>query len=136
MDLCSKKIVGWAFGNSLTGDLVIRALQQALTQRGIPDDLTIHSDRGVQYSCHAYRNIIAKNNIVQSMSCKRNCYDNAVMESFLKTLKTELVHWERYATRDEAKKSIFEYVEIYYNRKRMHSSIGYMSPEEFKRTVN
>ena len=89
LDLCSKKIVGWAFGDSLVGNLVIRALQQAITQRGIQDDLIIHSDRGVQYSCHDYREIIVKRHIVQSMSGKGNCYDNAVMESFFKTLKTE-----------------------------------------------
>ena len=136
LDLCSKKIVGWSFGTKLTVDIVIQALNQAITRRCIKDDLIIHSDRGIQYACHDYKGLIAKNNFIQSMSGKGNCYDNAAMESFFKTLKTELVRWERYETRDEAKKSIFEYVEIYYNRKRMHSSLGYMSPEEFEKIIN
>ena len=136
LDLCSKKIVGWSFGNRLTGDLVIRALKQALTKRRVKYDIIIHSDRGIQYSCYDYKRLLEENNFIQSMSGKGNCYDNATMESFFKTLKTELVYWERYSTRDEAKKSIFEYIEIYYNRKRMHSSIGCMSPEEFERIQN
>ena len=136
LDLCSKKIVGWSFGNRLTRDLSIKALEQALKGRNIYGELILHSDRGIQYSCHDYTDLIAKNQIIQSMSGKGNCYDNAVMESFFKTLKAELVHWEKYATRDEAKKSIFEYIEVYYNRKRMHSSIGYMNPEEFESSMN
>jgi len=136
LDLCSKKIVGWSFCSGLTGDLTSRALKQAITKRGITNDLILHSDRGIQYSCHDYRNLVTKYNFVQSMSGKGNCYDNAVMESFFKTLKTELVYGQRYLTRDEAKKSIFEYIEVYYNRKRMHSALGYMSPEEFESLMN
>jgi len=136
LDLCSKKIVGWSMGCRLTRDLSIKALEQALKRRNIDGDLILHSDRGIQYSCHDYTDLIADNCLVQSMSGKGNCYDNAAMESFFKTLKTELVHWERYATRDEAKKSVFEYIEVYYNRKRMHSSIGYMNPVEFENSLN
>ena len=128
--------MGWSFCSGLTGDLTSRALKQAITKRGITNDLILHSDRGIQYSCHDYRNLVTKYNFVQSMSGKGNCYDNAVMESFFKTLKTELVYGQRYLTRDEAKKSIFEYIEVYYNRKRMHSALGYMSPEEFESLMN
>lgn len=136
LDLCSKKIVGWSMGCRLTRDLSIKALEQALKRRNIDGDLILHSDRGIQYSCHDYTDLITDNSLIQSMSGKGNCYDNAAMESFFKTLKTELVHWEKYATRDEAKKSVFEYIEVYYNRKRMHSSIGYMNPVEFENSLN
>lgn len=136
LDLCSKKVVGWSFSNRLTRDLSIKALKQALRGRNIAGDLILHSDRGIQYSCHDYTDLVNDNRFIQSMSGKGNCYDNAAMESFFKTLKSELVHWERYATRDEAKKSIFEFIEVYYNRKRMHSSIGYMSPVEFESSLN
>lgn len=136
LDLCSKKIVGWSMGCRLTRDLSIKALEQALKRRNIDGDLILHSDRGIQYSCHNYTDLITDNSLIQSMSGKGNCYDNAAMESFFKTLKTELVHWEKYATRDEAKKSVFEYIEVYYNRKRMHSSIGYMNPVEFENSLN
>ncbi len=135
MDLCSKKIVGWSFSDRLTRDLSIKALEQALKGRNVEGELILHSDRGIQYSCHDYVGLVRGNRLVQSMSGKGNCFDNAAMESFFKTLKTELIHWERYATRDEAKKSIFEYIEVYYNRKRMHSSIGYMSPVEFESSL-
>lgn len=136
LDLCSKKIVGWSFSDRLTRDLSIKALEQALKGRNISGELILHSDRGIQYSCNDYTNLFAGNSLIQSMSGKGNCYDNAVMESFFKTLKSELIRWERYATRNEAKKSIFEYIEVYYNRKRMHSSIGYMSPVEFESSLN
>ena len=128
--------MGWFFSNRLTGDITVRALKQAITKRGITNDLILHSDRGIQYSCHDYRSMVTKYNFVQSMSGKGNCYDNAVMELFFKTLKTELVYGQTYLTRDEAKKSIFEYIEVYYNRKRMHSALGYMSPEEFESVMN
>jgi transposase InsO family protein len=136
LDLCSKKIVGWSFSERLTKDLSINALEQALKGRSINGELILHSDRGIHYSCYDYTDLVAGNNIIQSMSGKGNCYDNAVMESFFKTLKSELIRWEKYTTRDEAKKSIFEYIEVYYNRRRMHSSIGYMSPVEFESSLN
>jgi transposase InsO family protein len=136
LDLCSKKIVGWSMSERLTHKLVTKALEQAMLRRDIKDVLILHSDRGSQYASHDYTHLLAENNFIQSMSSAGNCYDNAVMESFFKTLKTELVYWQDYKTRNDAKKSIFEYIEIYYNRKRMHSSIGYMSPEEFENSMN
>lgn len=136
LDLCSKKIVGWSMGERLTQELVIKALRQAILRRNPKDGIILHSDRGSQYASHDYVRLLTENNFVQSMSGKGNCYDNAVMESFFKTLKAELVYWEKYETIDDAKKSIFEYIEVYYNRKRMHSSIGYMNPEEFECSMN
>jgi len=136
LDIYSKRIVGWAIGESLSKVLVIKALQQAISRRDVKGKVILHSDRGSQYASYDYTDLLTKNNFVQSMSGKGNCYDNAVMESFFKTLKTELIYWEKYKTRDDAKKSIFEYIEVYYNRKRMHSSIGYMSPEEFENSMN
>ena len=134
LDLCSRKVVGWSMGDRITKDLVIKALRQAIKRRGIKAGLILHSDRGVQYACHDYVCLVKENNFIQSMSGKGNCYDNAVMESFFKTLKIEEVYWETYLTRNEARKSIFEYIETYYNTKRMHSSLDYMSPEEFEQS--
>lgn len=132
LDLYSRKVVGWAMGDRINKDLVIKALLQAMCNRRITDGVILHSDRGVQYACHDYVHLIKENKFIQSMSGKGNCYDNAVMESFFKTLKIEEVYWQRYLTRDEARKSIFEYIECYYNTKRMHSFLGYMSPQEFE----
>jgi len=92
--------VGWSFSSRLTGDITVRALEQAITTRDITNYLILHSDREIQYSCHDYRSMVTKYNFVQSMSGKGNCYDNAIMESFFKTLKTELVYGQTYLTRD------------------------------------
>jgi len=132
LDLCSRKVVGWSMGHRITKDLTIKALRQAMSRRGIRAGLLLHSDRGSQYACHDYVHLVKENSFIQSMSGKGNCYDNAVIESFFKTLKMELVYWEQYVTRDQARKSIFEYIECYYNTKRMHSSLDYMSPQEFE----
>ena len=136
LDLCSRKIVGWSMSDRITKALTMKTLKNAIARRSIADEIILHSDRGSQYACHDFKNLLAENNFIQSMSGKGNCYDNAVMESFFKTLKSDLVYWEKYLTRDEAKKSIFEYIEVYYNQKRMHSSIGYMSPAEFESSMN
>ena len=136
LDLCSRKIVGWSMSDRITKGLTMKTFKNAIARRSITDEIILHSDRGSQYACHDFKNLLAKNNFIQSMSGKGNCYDNAVMESFFKTLKSDLVYWEKYLTRDEAKKSIFEYIEVYYNQKRMHSSIGYMSPAEFESSMN
>lgn len=122
-------------GDRITKDLTIKALRQAMSRRGIRAGLLLHSDRGSQYACTDYVHLVKSNSFIQSMSGKGNCYDNAVMESFFKTLKIEEVYWERYATRDDARKSVFEYIETYYNTKRMHSALDYMSPEEFERSM-
>ena len=132
LDLFSRKIVGWSMSVRINKELTINALRQAMNRRGIRAGLILHSDRGSQYACNDYVHLVKENCFVQSMSGKGNCYDNAVMESFFKTLKIELVYWERYLTRNEARKSVFEYIECYYNTKRMHSSLGYMCPQEFE----
>ena len=119
-------------GDRITKDLTIKALKQAMSRRGIRAGLIVHSDRGSQYACNDYVHLIKEFDFIQSMSGKGNCYDNAVMESFFKTLKIEEVYWENYVTRDEARKSVFEYIECYYNTKRMHSSLDYRSLQEFE----
>ena len=132
LDLHSRSIVGWAMGDRLQRDLVMDAFKQAVQRRRPEAGLIFHSDRGVQYACSDFRELLAGQSITQSMSGKGNCYDNAVSESFFKTLKTELIYFSRFQTRAEAKSEIFEYIEIFYNRQRRHSSLGYLSPAEFE----
>lgn len=132
MDIYSRKIIGWSINSSLSTELVIRALMMALVHRNAKRGIIFHSDRGSQYTSSAFREILKNYGIVQSMSSTGNCYDNAITESFFHTLKTELTYWEKYQTREEAKRSIFEYIEINYNRRRLHSSLGYLSPVEFE----
>jgi len=133
MDLYSGKIVGWAMGASMAQELVINALKQAVRRYSPPRKIILHSDRGVQYACKRYRNLLRSYGFVQSMSRKGNCWDNAPMESFFGTLKTELVYHEKYATRVEASRSIFDYVESFYNRIRLQQKLGYLSPLEFEK---
>lgn len=132
MDVYSRKIVGWSIGNSLSAELVIRALMMALVHRNPERGIIFHSDRGSQYTSSSFREMLKNYGIVQSNSSTGNCYDNAVTESFFHTLKTELIYWDKYHSREEAKRSIFEYIEINYNRRRLHSSLGYLSPVEFE----
>jgi putative transposase len=132
MDLCSRKIVGWSMADHMRTDLVSDALKMAIARRQPERGLLHHSDRGVQYASDDYQELLKRNEIKCSMSEKGNCYDNAAMESFFATLKTELVHEETYATHDAARASIFEYIEVFYNRNRRHSSLGYLSPEMFE----
>lgn len=136
LDLYSRKIVGWSMADHLGWELVADALDMGLWRRQPPKGLLHHSDRGVQYACDDYQGLLARHGITVSMSGVGNCYDNAAMESFWATLKTELVHHEQYATRDDARRSIFEYIEVFYNRKRIHSSLGYVSPEAFEAAAN
>jgi putative transposase len=136
IDLCSRRIVGWSMADHMQTDLVSDALAMALSGRQPGPGLLHHSDRGVQYACDQYQSLLQANNIQVSMSGKGDCWDNAVMESFWSTLKTELVHHEHYATREQARQSIFEYIEVFYNRKRLHSSLGYVSPETFEASLN
>ena len=128
MDLYSRKIVGYAMGDHLRTELPLAALRMALEARRPGAGLIHHSDRGVQYAAADYRNTLQSAGIRASMSRKADCYDNAPMESFFHTLKTELVHHNHYATRAQAERDIFAFVEGYYNRTRLHSSIGYISP--------
>lgn len=136
IDLCSKKIVGWAMDDHMEVDLVSDALKMAVMRQRPGKGLLHHSDRGVQYASDDYLHLLQSHNMVPSMSNKGDCWDNAAMESFWSTLKTELVHHESYATRAEARASIFEYIEVFYNRKRIHSSIGYQCPEAFEARLN
>ena len=132
LDLFSRKIVGWSMSQSLGQEIVLQALSHALQRRHPAPGLIFHSDQGVQYACRAMRRLLAKHGITQSMSGKGNCYDNAVAESFFHTLKTELVYFEDYQTRAEARGSIFEYIEVFYNRERRHSALSYLSPMHFE----
>lgn len=137
LDLCTRKIVGLAMRSDMTAELVSQALEQAIARRDLKAGMILHSDRGVQYSSDAYRSIITKHGFRQSMSRKGNCWDNAPMESFFKTMKAELIYPQKYYhTRQEAATSIFEYIEIYYNRQRIHSALNYQSPEEFEATLS
>jgi putative transposase len=132
LDLYSRKIVGWGMASHMRADLVIQALSMAVALRRPPRGLIHHSDRGVQYACDAYQNLLARHGMICSMSGVGNCYDNAAMESFFSTLKTECVYPRSFSTQQEARRSIFEYVEVIYNRVRPHSSLGYVSPEAFE----
>jgi putative transposase len=136
LDLCSRRLVGWSMAAHMETSLVADALGMALARRCPGAGLLHHSDRGSQYASDAYQGLLATHGIAVSMSRKGDCWDNACMESFWATLKTELVHREDYATRDEARASIFEYVEVFYNRKRLHSTLGYVSPEAFEAALN
>ena len=136
IDLCSRRIVGWSMAEHMRTDLVADALRMALARRGPAPGLLHHSDRGVQYASDDYQHLLNSNGMTCSMSGKGDCYDDAVMESFWGTLKRELVDHERYATRGQARASIFEYVEVFYNRHRLHSSLGYVSPEQFEAGLN
>ncbi len=132
IDLCSRKIVGWATSDSLAAELCVHALEEAVRQRRPRQPVLHHSDRGVQYASDDYQGVLARHGLQPSMSRRGNCYDNAVTESFFGTLKTELVYHESYATREAARQSLFEYIEVFYNRKRRHSTLGYVSPAEYE----
>lgn len=128
MDLHGRPIVGFAMDDHMRKSLVIKALNQAIGRTGAKDGLLIHSDRGVQYASEEYQDILKKNGFICSMSRKGNCYDNAPMESFWGKLKQEWLYGRRFKTRLEAKLAIFEYIEVFYNRQRTHSTIGYRVP--------
>jgi len=134
-DLYSRRVVGWAMKERMTADLVITAMKMALTGRRPEPGLIHHSDRGSQYASHAFQDLLKAHGIVSSMSRKGDCYDNAVMESFFGTLKKELISLSDFQTRAEAQNAIFEYIEVYYNRQRKHSSLGYVSPVEYEQTT-
>ena len=132
MDLFSRKIVGWATSSSLQATLVLDALGMALRRRTPGAGLVHHSDRGCQYAAADYQRLLADHGIVCSMSRKGNCWDNAPTESFFGKLKVEWVHGVEYADHDEAKRHLFEYIEVFYNRKRKHAALGYESPTAFE----
>ena len=132
IDLYSRKVVGWSMDDTMKVSLVNNALKMALLSRKPPKGLIWHTDRGSQYASYSHRDLLQQNGIIQSMSRKGNCWDNAVAESFFHTLKTELIYHEVYETKAQANRAIFEYIEVYYNRERMHSVNGNLSPVEFE----
>lgn len=133
LDIYSRAIVGWAMSHRINGELVLSALDMAIEQRGSPSGVLVHSDQGSQYTAVAYREKLQSHEMICSMSRKGECHDNAVAESFFHTLKEELVYDANFATRKEAKQSIFKYIELYYNRQRLHSFLGYEAPLKYER---
>ena len=132
IDLYSRSVIGWSMSTRMTSTLVCDALQMALWRRGKPKNVIVHSDRGSQYCSHAYRDLIKKNCLIQSMSRKGNCWDNACVESFFHSMKVEAVQYEPIMNRETMRQHIFEYIEIDNNKKRRHSALGYLSPERFE----
>jgi len=136
IDLYSRFVVGWAMSERITRSLVMNAMKMAIWRRKPGKGLLHHSDRGVQYASGAYQALLETYGILCSMSRKGDCWDNAVTESFFHTLKTELVYHEDFQTRREAQRKIFEYLEVFYNRKRLHSALGYKSPADYERIAD
>ena len=132
IDLYSRKIIGWSMANHMRAELVNNALTMALWKRKPPKGLVWHTDRGSQYASESHRSILKDHGLVQSMSRKGDCWDNAVAESFFHTLKTELTNHCNFNNQDEAKNVIFEYIEVFYNRIRIHSANEYLAPVEFE----
>jgi transposase InsO family protein len=133
IDLFSRMVVGWALSSSLGHEMVVTALKRAIRRRRPGKGLVFHSDRGVQYACTDFRKELNKHKCIQSMSRKGDCWDNAVAESFFGTMKTELVYHERYEGHQDTLQSIFEYIEVFYNRQRRHSTLGYLCPSEYEK---
>lgn len=132
LDLYSRKVIGWAMSERMTAALVCDALQMALWRRTMPTGVIVHSDRGSQYCSHDYQRLLKAHELRCSMSAKGNCYDNACAESFFHSLKVELIHGERFQTRQAMQEAVFEYIEVDYNRTRRHSANDYISPEAFE----
>ncbi len=132
IDLYSRRVIGWSMDAHMSATLVNDALFMALKKRNPPQGVIWHTDRGSQYASDAHKAMLKEYGIVQSMSAKGNCYDNAVAESFFHSLKTELTHHMKFETRSQANQAIFEYIEVFYNRQRLHSSNGYLSPVDFE----
>ena len=136
LDLYSRRLVGWAMSQHINTQLILAAWDMALTQGQPPAGLVFHSDRGVQYASHDYRRALQQAQSLASMSRKGNCYDNAAMESFWSTLKHELVYRRHFKTHAEARQAIFEFIEAFYNRRRIHSSLNYLCPVDFEKQTN
>ena len=133
LDMHTRRLIGWAMGDRPDQALASAALDMALAQRKPKEGAIHHSDQGVQYTSKAYQQQLMAAGLIASMSRKGMPYDNAVMESFFSSLKQELTHHERFADRDEARSKVFDYIEVFYNRQRLHSSLGYHSPEQFEK---
>jgi transposase InsO family protein len=136
LDRCSRRVLGLAMAARLDTSLPEAALRQALTRRGRPQGIIHHSDRGIQYTSARYRQVLQRHGCQASMSRRANCYDNAHMESFWGTLKAELLAGRSFTTRQQARLAIFEYVEVFYNRTRLHSALGFLSPVDFENKLN
>jgi putative transposase len=136
LDVFTRRVIGWAMHQLLDAQLVIAALRMALRQRCPGQPLIIHSDRGAQFASAAYRQVLTQHRLLASMSRKGSCYDNAFIESFWSTLKYELVYHHRFTTHAQARTAIFDYIETFYNRIRMHSSLAYLSPINFESKLN
>jgi putative transposase len=132
LDLASRRCIGWAMRETLDAELAVSALEMAITRRRPEPGLIHHSDRGVQYACADYRAMLTRHEMLASMSRKGNCWDNAVAESFFSTLELELIDRHRWKTRDEARRAIFRYIETWYNQKRRHSTLDYVSPAAYE----
>jgi putative transposase len=135
LDLCSRRVVGWDTSDRISKELVISAIDKAVSSRKPQEGLIVHSDRGSQYASDDFRKYLENHKFKQSMSGAGNCYDNAVMESFFHSLKIEWIYFEDYQTRSQARNSIFDYIETFYNRERRHSSINYVSPAKFEQNM-
>lgn len=135
IDLCSRKVVGWSMSSRMKAQLVCDAMKMAIWQRKPQAGLIHHSDRGSQYASKAFRQLLKAHGIQGSMSRKGNCWDNAVVESFFGSLKQERVHWRNYQTRYEAQQDILQYISVFYNNYRLHSTLGYISPSEYERQL-
>jgi putative transposase len=136
LDVCTRRVIGWAMHQILDAPLVIAALHMALAQRRPAQSLIVHSDRGAQFASAAYRQVLTQHRLLPSMSRKGNCYDNAFIESFWSTLKYELVYHHRFTTHAQARTAIFDYIETFYNRIRLHSSLAYLSPINYESLLN
>jgi putative transposase len=136
LDLHSRKVIGWSMGTVLDAKLVVAALQMAINQRRPTEPLIVHSDRGRPFASNAFCALLAAHRFLASMSRKGNCYDNAFIESFWSSLKAELMPRQRFATNAQARSAIFEYIEGFYNKRRLHSSLGYKSPLDFESQLN
>lgn len=135
IDLATRKVVGWSLGTRLTADLVVDAINAAVMRQRPPRGVIFHSDRGTQYASRAVRRCLKRHGFIQSMSRKGDCWDNAVAESFFKTLKVELCTGKAFKSRETARLEVFEYIEVFYNRERLHSKLGYMTPVAFEQSV-
>lgn len=135
LDLFSRQVIGWAMDKRMTETLVMNALNMALFRRKISSGLLLHSDRGSQYAAAAFQALLKQHQIVGSMSRKGNCWDNAPTESFFRTLKVECIYQQSIQTREEAKQLIFDYIEVFYNRQRKHSTLNYMSPVDYEKSI-
>ena len=132
MDLFSRQVIGWAVDETMTTELILEAFNMAVSRRQVKPGMLLHSDRGVQYRSGEYQQALEEHSIRASMSRKGNCWDNAVMESFFSRLKVEFVYAKQFKTSEAAYRGLFEYIEVFYNRVRRHSSLGYLSPAQYE----